>query len=110
MPAAKSPFTRNTFQFLRQLGGNNRKEWMDENRERYRQYIVQPFHRFFDEVTPFVLQLDANFDVSGRTGTNFSRINRDIRFANSTPAFRPKSSPSASAYTPEQSARNQPWP
>jgi uncharacterized protein (TIGR02453 family) len=81
MPVAKSPFTPNTFQFLRQLARNNRKEWMDEHRERYREYIVQPFRRFFEEVTPFVLELDANFDVNGRTGANFSRINRDIRFA-----------------------------
>jgi uncharacterized protein (TIGR02453 family) len=80
MPAAKSPFTKETFQFLRQLGRNNRKEWMDEHRERYREYVVQPFRRFFDEVTPLVLEVDANFNVSGRTGTNFSRINRDIRF------------------------------
>jgi uncharacterized protein (DUF2461 family) len=28
-----------------------------------------------------ILDLDERFDVSGRTGANFSRINRDIRFA-----------------------------
>src|SRR5260370_887866 len=30
---------------------------------------------------PAALALDARFDASGRTGANFSRINRDIRFA-----------------------------
>jgi len=30
---------------------------------------------------PAVLELDARFDVAARSGKNFSRINRDIRFA-----------------------------
>jgi uncharacterized protein (TIGR02453 family) len=81
MPAAKAPFNKDTFQFFRDLGKNNHKIWMDENRERYRECIVQPFRRFLEDLSPAVLQLDAEFDVCGRTGANFSRINRDIRFA-----------------------------
>jgi uncharacterized protein (DUF2461 family) len=37
--------------------------------------------RLLEEMTPSILELDERFDVSGRTGANFSRINRDIRFA-----------------------------
>lgn len=54
---------------------------MDANRERYRSSIIQPFRRLLQELTSEVLKLDSQFDVSGRTGPNFSRINRDIRFA-----------------------------
>lgn len=54
---------------------------MDANRERYRSSIVQPFRRLLEELSSDVLKLDSQFDVSGRTGPNFSRINRDIRFA-----------------------------
>ena len=74
-------FTRETFRFFKELGRNNRKAWMDENRERYQSTVVQPFRRLLEELTPAVLGLDARFDASGRTGPNFSRINRDIRFA-----------------------------
>src|ERR1700687_5521445 len=81
MPAAKPLFNKDTFQFFRELGKNNRKVWMDEHRERYQECIVQPFRRLFEEIAPVVLELNENFDVSGRTGANFSRINRDIRFA-----------------------------
>ena len=81
MPAAKPPFTKETFRFFRELGKNNRKAWMDESRERYQACIVQPFRRLLEDLAPSVLQLNENFDVSGRTGANFSRINRDIRFA-----------------------------
>jgi uncharacterized protein (TIGR02453 family) len=81
-------FTRATFQFFRDLGRNNRKVWMDANRERYQQSVVQPFRRLLEEVSPAVLQLDARFDTSGRTGANFSRINRDIRFAKDKTPYR----------------------
>src|SRR2546426_4387940 len=81
MASAKPVFTRETFQFFRQLSHNNRKAWMDANRERYRSAIVQPLRRLLEEVSPAVLALDSRFDTSGRTGSNFSRINRDIRFA-----------------------------
>lgn len=54
---------------------------MDQNRDRYRACVVQPFRRFLEQLSPAVLRLDSEFDISGRTGANFSRINRDIRFA-----------------------------
>jgi uncharacterized protein (DUF2461 family) len=68
-----------TFRFFRDLDRNNRTEWMNENRERYRSAVVQPFRGLLEELTPVVLKLDPQFDVGGRTGVNFSRINRDIR-------------------------------
>jgi len=74
-------FTRETFRFFKDLSRDNSKPWMDANRERYQTGIVQPFRRLLEELSQNVLKLDSRFDVSGRTGPNFSRINRDIRFA-----------------------------
>jgi uncharacterized protein (TIGR02453 family) len=74
-------FRRDTFQFFRELAKNNRKDWMDQNRERYHQCVVQPFRRMFEELCPAVLKVNPDFGVWGRSGANFSRINRDIRFA-----------------------------
>jgi Uncharacterized conserved protein len=81
MATAKSVIGKDTFDFFRQLGRNNKKVWMDANRERYQASLVQPMRRLLEELTPSILELDERFDVSGRTGANFSRINRDIRFA-----------------------------
>ncbi len=81
MATAKSIIGKATFDFFRQLGKNNKKVWMDANRERYQASLVQPMRRLLEELTPSILHLDERFDVSGRTGANFSRINRDIRFA-----------------------------
>jgi uncharacterized protein (TIGR02453 family) len=79
-----------TFRFFRDLNRNNRTEWMETNRERYRSAVVQPFRGLLEELTPAVLQLDPGFDVGGRTGVNFSRINRDIRFAKDKTPYRPQ--------------------
>ncbi len=81
-------FTPETFRFFRELGRNNRKAWMDANRERYRGAVVAPFRALLLRLTPFVLRLGPGFDVSGRTGRNLSRINRDIRFASDKAPYR----------------------
>jgi uncharacterized protein (TIGR02453 family) len=81
MAPATPIFTRKTFQFFKNLSRNNSKAWMDENRERYRDCLVQPFRRLLEELAPRMLELDSRLETSGRTGPNFSRINRDIRFA-----------------------------
>jgi uncharacterized protein (TIGR02453 family) len=81
MAPAKSVFTRETFKFFKDLGRHNHKDWMEANRDRYQAALVQPLRRLLEELSPATLDLDTRFDTTGRTGTNFSRINRDIRFA-----------------------------
>jgi uncharacterized protein (TIGR02453 family) len=81
MSPANTIIPKDTFRFFRELGRNNKKTWMDENRERYQISVVQPLRRLFEQLSPAMLRLNARFDVTGRTGANFSRINRDIRFA-----------------------------
>ena len=88
MATPKSIITAETFRFFRDLGRNNRKEWMDENRERYQQQLVQPLRELLVVMSPHVLKLHPGFDVSGRAGVNFSRINRDIRFAKDKTPYR----------------------
>jgi len=80
MPRGATIFTPEIFRFFRQLSRNNHKPWMDANRERYEEHVVAPFRALLEALTPAALKLDPGFDLSGRTGVNFSRINRDIRF------------------------------
>lgn len=70
-----------TFRFFRDLARNNRKPWMDRQRDRYRAVVVAPMRALLDRLTPAIARLDSSLDISGRTIRNFSRINRDIRFA-----------------------------
>ena len=79
-------FTRETFVFFRDLARNNRKAWMDANREHYQEFVVKPFRRLLEELSPAILEIDSRFDTAGRG--NFSRINRDIRFAKDKTPYR----------------------
>src|SRR5258708_17337288 len=88
MAKAKPIITRETFRFFRELSRNNRTEWMQANRERYQECIVQPLRRLCEELAPAILRLDPRFETSGRTGANLSRINRDIRFAKDKTPYR----------------------
>ncbi len=63
---------------------------MDENRDRYRAAVVEPFRVLLDRLTPVALKLNPRFVLSGRVGENFSRINRDIRFAADKSPYRPQ--------------------
>lgn len=90
MPAAKPIFKKDTFEFFRELGKNNKKVWMDANRERYRETVVQPFRKLLEALSQTILKIDGRFDVYGRTGANFSRINRDIRFARDKTPYKPQ--------------------
>ncbi|HEV2289143.1 MAG TPA: DUF2461 family protein [Candidatus Acidoferrales bacterium] len=80
--AKEGIITAETLRFFRELGRNNGKEWMDENRERYRAHVVEPLRRLFEALAPGMRKLHKDFALGGRSGENFSRINRDIRFAN----------------------------
>lgn len=63
---------------------------MDENRDRYQAAVVAPFRVLLDRLAPAALKLNPRFIVSGRVGENFSRINRDIRFAKDKSPYRPQ--------------------
>jgi len=88
MAAANSLITRETFRFFRDLARNNRTEWMEANRQRYKQSVVQPLRNLCQAMTPAMLRLDPRFDCTGRSGANFSRINRDTRFAKDKTPYR----------------------
>lgn len=90
MGAAEPIFTSEIFQFFKELKRHNKKTWMDANRERYQQTVCRPFRRLLEELSPALLKLDANFDVAERNGRNFSRINRDIRFAKDKTPYHPR--------------------
>jgi len=87
MPRSAVIFTPEIFRFFRQLSRNNHKPWMDANRQRYEQHVVAPFRALLEAMMPAALKLDPQFDLSGRTGVSFSRINRDIRFRPDTPPY-----------------------
>lgn len=68
------------FQFFKDLAKNNDTSWFRKHRQAY-DSIVENLRGIVDDLAPFVLSFDPNFEVSGKIGANLSRINRDIRFS-----------------------------
>ena len=89
MPQGFLVFTAESFRFFQDLDQNNHKLWFDANRERYEQYVLQPFRTLLETLTPFLLGLNAHFETAGKTNGNFSRINRDIRFSKDKRPYKP---------------------
>jgi uncharacterized protein (TIGR02453 family) len=81
MAAKSKALTAETFRFFRDLGRNNNTAWMETNRERYRAQVVRPFRELMEQLSTSAIKLDPDLLITGRSGDNFSRINRDIRFA-----------------------------
>lgn len=90
MGRSTAVFSDEVFRFFRELTRHNHKPWMDENRDRYQSAVVEPFRDLLERLTPCALKLNPRFDVGGRVGVNFSRINRDIRFAADKSPYRPQ--------------------
>lgn len=74
-------YTSESFAFFHDLAQNNNKTWFDQNRERYERHVQGAFRGLLQTLEPFLLKLNSNFETSGKTNGNFSRINRDIRFS-----------------------------
>ena len=89
-PAKTAILTPETFRFFSELTTNNSKSWMDMNRDRYQQHVVGPMRDLMEALTPEDFTLYVGFVVTGHTGLNFSRINRDIRFAKDKTPYNPR--------------------
>jgi uncharacterized protein (TIGR02453 family) len=82
-------FTPDSFTFFRQLARNNNKAWFDAHRSHYEAYVQGAFRGLLVALEPALLKLNPNFETSGKTNGNFSRINRDIRFSKDKSPYKP---------------------
>ena len=76
-------FTAETIDFLWELRMNNSREWMEENRDRYKRVLKEPF----DSLAAALVAESIAF--GGREmKCSVSRINRDIRFSKDKSPYR----------------------
>ncbi len=57
-------FWKGTFEFLSNLKANNNKAWFDFNKEDYNKYLLLPFQELATDLGPFMLTIDADFDIN----------------------------------------------
>lgn len=79
-------FKPEAYMFLTELAFNNNRMWMEENRQRYRQYVQQPMQQLAEMLLPVALEIDPEFNP--RLGCIVSRINRDTRFSKNKLPYR----------------------
>ena len=69
--------TADTFDFLRDLRENNRVDWMQANRARYKASLDNPFRRLLNDVaSPYMRDVDPLLDSEVKTGHVLGAINK----------------------------------
>lgn len=81
-----SGFSTDTINYLKDLKKNNTKQWFEENRDKYREFLLSPMQELVYELGPLMLSIDPLLEV--RPTKSISRINRDVRFSNDKSPYR----------------------
>jgi uncharacterized protein (TIGR02453 family) len=82
MAAKTGYFTRDLFQFLQDLKGNNNRDWFQRNKDRYETSARDPVLRLIVDIGPRIKKLSPYFVADASpTGGSMMRIYRDIRFS-----------------------------
>src|SRR5215510_11284196 len=74
-------FTPELFTFFRQLSKHNNREWFQEHKWRYEQFVRDPFLKFIEDFRPRLHAISPHFIADPRpSGGSLLRIYRDMRF------------------------------
>jgi uncharacterized protein DUF2461 len=80
--SADTYFTPRFFEFLRELTANNRKEWFEPNKQRYRDDVKEPMLHFIADLGPRLRTISEHLNADPRpSGGSMFRIYRDTRFS-----------------------------
>ena len=75
-------FPKELFQFLRELSKNNQREWFQEHKSVYREFVVDPVCEFIAAMAPRLQKVSECFVADPRpNGGSMFRIYRDTRFS-----------------------------
>lgn len=73
-------FSQEFIDFFIELAPNNHKDWFDQNRSRYENFVREPFKQFVQDLINDIAKKEPAFkDVEAKDC--IFRINRDIRFS-----------------------------
>jgi uncharacterized protein (TIGR02453 family) len=75
-------FTRQTLAFLTSLANNNTREWFDEHKQDYEDYVREPALDFISDMDEELFAITKHFRaVPKKVGGSLMRIYRDTRFS-----------------------------
>ncbi|HYX30716.1 MAG TPA: TIGR02453 family protein [Pyrinomonadaceae bacterium] len=77
----ESYFTSEFFTFFRELSKHNNREWFQEHKWRYEQFVRDPFLKFIEDFRPQLNSMSPHFIADPKpSGGSLLRIYRDMRF------------------------------
>ncbi len=75
-------FPKEFFSFYRKLGKNNNRDWFNENKQSYLDYVVAPSLEFIEAMQPKLRKVSPCFmAIAKRSRGSLMRIYRDTRFS-----------------------------
>ncbi len=74
-------FTKEMFKFLNDLERNNSKEWFQEHRDVFEEYVIEPAQDFVVEMGERLKALSPKVTAIPKTDKSIFRIYRDTRFS-----------------------------
>ncbi|HEY9059105.1 MAG TPA: DUF2461 domain-containing protein [Pseudobacteroides sp.] len=79
-------FTSEALKFLFENKINNSKDWYDNHKHIYKQYVYNPFVQLITELTPTMTEIDSQFlTIPSKL---ISRVRRDTRFSKDKSLYR----------------------
>ncbi len=80
-PTGFTGFSKKSLAFLKELRSNNSKEWFEDRKDIYTQYILEPNRAFVTEMGEHIQALVPTINAIPKINGSMYRIYRDTRFA-----------------------------
>ncbi|MEL6700467.1 MAG: DUF2461 family protein, partial [Pseudomonadota bacterium] len=71
-------FTDKSFEFLEGLAANNDRDWFNEHKPTFQEYLETPFANLLEALSNRLADADVTLEGSKKT---MFRMNRDVRFS-----------------------------
>ncbi|MBK8484778.1 MAG: DUF2461 domain-containing protein [Saprospiraceae bacterium] len=72
-------FTKDICTFLKDLGNHNDREWFNQNKNQFKEYVEKPFIIFVNDLIESFKELDPRIQITSKEA--IFRIYKDIRFS-----------------------------
>ena len=80
-------FTNEFLEFFKELARNNHKEWFNDHRKRYHEFVREPMKAFVAHMRMRLAEWDPEIEHMDLKNALF-RINNDIRFSKDKPLYK----------------------
>lgn len=75
-------FTKATLTFLHELASNNKRDWFEDNKQRYEDQVRNPALDFIEDIAPRLQVIAPRFRaIPKKVGGSLMRVYRDTRFS-----------------------------